>query len=79
MLHHQAPIVPLAHKLLASVTSDAADVLGLECGRIEVGKMADFAMVTLKETPKREEEIGLWTILHTKEVSALYIEGEKYV
>jgi hypothetical protein len=41
--------------------------------------LADFAVVTLKEKPKREEEIALWTILHTKEVSKVYIEGIKYV
>jgi len=79
MLHHQAPIDKLAHRLIRSVTSDAADILGINCGKIEVGKLADFAVITLPETPKREEEIALWTILHTKEVSAVYIEGEKYI
>ena len=79
MLHHQAPIEQLASKFIESITADAADILGLECGRIEVGKWADFAVITLRETPKREEEIALWTLLHTKEVSALYIDGEKYV
>jgi cytosine/adenosine deaminase-related metal-dependent hydrolase len=75
MLHHLAPIQKLATKLIQSVTSDAADILGLNCGRIAEGKLADFAVVTLKEKPKREEEIALWTILHTKEVSEVYIGG----
>jgi len=79
MLHHLAPMQELATKLIQSVTSDAADILGLNCGRIAEGKLADFAVVTLKEEPKREEEIALWTILHTKEVSEVYIEGRKYV
>lgn len=79
MLHHQAPIDKLAHRLIRSVTADAADILGINCGKIEVDKLADFAVVTLPETPKRKEEIALWTILHTKEVSAVYIEGEKYI
>jgi len=79
MLHHQAPMQELANRLIRSVTSDAADILGLNCGRIAEGKLADFAVVTLKEKPKREEEIALWTILHTKEVSEVYIEGNKYV
>ena len=79
MLHHLAPMQALARKLIKSVTSDAADILGLNCGRIAEGKLADFAVVTLKEAPKREEEIALWTILHTKEVSEVYIEGIKYV
>ena len=76
LLHNDIPIQELATTLLKSVTSNAADVLGLECGRIELGKMADFAVVTLKEAPKREEEIALWSVLHTKEVSAVYIAGK---
>jgi cytosine/adenosine deaminase-related metal-dependent hydrolase len=79
MLHHLAPMQELADKLIKSVTSDAADILGLNCGRITEGKLADFAVVTLKEKPKREDEIALWSILHTKEVSEVYIDGEKYV
>ncbi len=79
LLHNDIPIQELATTLLKSVTSDAADILGLDCGKIEKNKLADFAVITLKETPKRKEELGLWTVLHTKEVSAVYIEGEKYV
>jgi cytosine/adenosine deaminase-related metal-dependent hydrolase len=79
MLHHQAPIQELSGKLIQTVTSDAADIPGLDCGRIEVGKLADLAVVTLREAPKREEEIALWTVLHTKKVSQVYINGEKYV
>jgi len=79
MLHHQAPIQLLAKKLIKAVTSDAADILDLNCGKLETGKLADIAVVTLREAPKREEEIALWTVLHTKEVSQLYINGEKHV
>ena len=79
LLHNDIPIQELANALLKSVTSNAADALGLMCGKIEVDKLADFAVISLPEAPKREEEIALWTILHTKEVSEVYIEGEKYV
>jgi aminodeoxyfutalosine deaminase len=79
MLHNDIPIQELASTLLKSVTSNAADILGLNCGKIEINKLADFAVIRLKEKPKREEELALWTILHTKEVSEVYIEGEKYV
>ena len=79
MLHHQVPIQLLAKEFIDSVTSNAADILGLDCGRIEVGKLADFAVLTLQETPKREDEIALWSLLHTKEVSEVYINGEKHV
>ncbi len=77
LLHHEIPIQELTSTLLKSVTSNAADILGIACGRIEVGKLADFAIVTLKEKPKREEEIALWTILHTKEVCSTYVAGTK--
>ncbi len=77
LLHNDIPIQELATTLLKSITSDASDALGLECGRIERGKMADFAVIQLREEPKREEEIALWSILHTKEVSSVYIDGKE--
>lgn len=77
MLHHHIPIETLAQKLLQSITADAADILGLNCGKIQTGKIADFSIVILKEAPKRENELALWSLLHTKEVSDVYIDGEK--
>jgi cytosine/adenosine deaminase-related metal-dependent hydrolase len=77
MLHNDIPIQELSQKLLRTVTADAADILGLNCGKIEIDKLADFAIITLPEEPKRMEELALWSILHTKEVSEVYIEGEK--
>ena len=79
LLHNDIPIQELASSLLKSVTSDAAESLGLDCGKIEKDKLADFAVITLRETPKRVEELALWTVLHTKEVSEVYINGDKYV
>ena len=79
MLHNDIEIQQLALQLLKNVTSDAAQALGLNNGSLKVGKDADFALVTLPELPKRPEEIALWSILHTKEVSQLYIAGEQYV
>ncbi len=79
MLHNDIPIQELATQLLKTVTSDAAEILHLNCGKIQTDALADFAVVTLPEAPKREEEIALWTILHTKAVSEVYIEGEKHV
>jgi len=79
MLHNNIDIQHLALQLLQNVTSDAAKALGLNNGSLQVGKDADFALVTLPELPKRPEEIALWTILHTKQVESVYIEGEAYV
>ena len=76
LLHNDIPIQALASDLLKAVTSDAADILGLNCGKVEIGKYADFVVLTLKEAPKRPEEIALWSILHTKEVARLFIDGE---
>ena len=78
MLHHNIPIDELAEKLLRAITADASDILRLNCGKIEVDKLADFAVITLPEKPKRIKELALWSILHTKEVSEIYIEGERY-
>ena len=77
MLHNDIPIQELSKTLLHAVTAEAADILGLNCGKIAPEKLADFAIVTLPEVPVREEEIALWTILHTKKVSQVFIEGVK--
>ena len=77
LLHNDIPIQELAINLLKTVTSDAADILGLNCGVIESGKCADLLVIKLNESPKRVEELALWCILQTKEVEALYIDGEE--
>ena len=79
MLHHQAPVQELSLRLIKAATEDAAKALGLNSGTLEVGKNADFALVTLPELPKRPEEIALWSILYTRQADAVYIEGEQYV
>lgn len=79
MLHHQFPINKLANTLIRCVTSDAAEILGINTGKIQVDKLADFAVITLPEKPKRKDEIALWTILHTQKVTEVYIEGERYI
>ncbi len=79
MLHNDIPIQELSRKLIHAITADAADILGLNCGKIEVNKLADFAVITLPEKPIREEDLALWSILHTNKASQVYIQGEKYV
>jgi cytosine/adenosine deaminase-related metal-dependent hydrolase len=78
LLHNELPIQELATTLLKAITSDAADILGLNNGRIQTGKLADLAVVTLREAPKREEEIALWSVLHTKEVSKVFVAGKSF-
>jgi len=77
-IHNNQDIDKLADRLIKSITSDGADILGLNTGRIEVGKMADFAIVKLDNIPQNSDKLALWTILHTKEVYSTYINGERY-
>jgi len=79
MIHSNLELTTLAKELIDSVTFNAAKALHLDCGIIEAGKQADFAVITLPEVPRNTEEIPLWTILHTKEVSQVYIQGKQYV
>jgi cytosine/adenosine deaminase-related metal-dependent hydrolase len=79
MMHHASPLEKLSSLLIKSITSDAAKALGLNVGSIEAGKEADFAVVTLPDTPKHVEDIALQTILHTQKASEIYIGGSKVV
>ena len=79
MMHHDMDLNRLSEKLIRSVTFDAAKILHLNCGRIKKGHEADFALIELPESPVQEEEIALWTILHTQKVSQLFIAGERYI
>lgn len=77
MLHNDIPIQALAAQLIKAATSDAAEILGLNCGKIEADRLADLVVVTLPDLPQTKEEVALWSIIHTKKVSEVYIEGEK--
>ena len=77
MLHHIGSIEKLALLFIASITSIPAKIFSLNSGKIEVGREADFALVTLPAKPSSLESIALQTILHTKEVSSIWINGKK--
>ncbi|MEA3456325.1 MAG: metal-dependent hydrolase [Campylobacterota bacterium] len=79
MMHYETNLHILSQRLIRSVTSDAAKILNLKCGQIAEGYEADFALIQLPEELKREEDIALWTILHTDKVKQLFIEGERYI
>jgi cytosine/adenosine deaminase-related metal-dependent hydrolase len=78
MLHNDLEIKALAQDLIDAATKDAARALRLNTGEIAPGKAADFALLTLPDIPQSDEEIALWSILHTREASAVYIAGEQY-
>ncbi len=75
MMHHLGPLEELANLLIKNITATPAEIFKLNSGKIEVGKDADFALVTLPDTLQTLKSIALQTILHTQEVSATYING----
>jgi len=77
MLHHLGPLEKLASLLIQSITSNPAEIFSLNSGKIEVGRDADFALVTLPAKPSSLESIALQTILHVNGVDELYINGQK--
>jgi cytosine/adenosine deaminase-related metal-dependent hydrolase len=79
MMHTDMDLNTLSKDLIQSVTFNAAKTLHLNCGRITEGYEADFALIQLPEAAKQEEDIALWTILHTDKVAQLYIAGERYL
>jgi len=77
MLHHLGPLEKLASLLMRSITSTPAAIFSLNSGKIEVGKDADFAFLTLPDTPSSLDSIALQTILHTNKIDVVYINGQK--
>ncbi len=65
----------LPYDLLKSVTINAAKALGLNSGKIEAGKNADFIAFRLSGEVDDDEYLPLQIILHTNEVEKLIISG----
>ncbi len=78
MMHYHMPIRELSNRLIDSVTSQPAKALGLDSGVIEVGKSADFALVRLPDKSQKED-LALQTILHTKRVNRVWIDGVEVI
>ena len=76
MMHHLGPLENLANLLIKNITSTPAEIFNLNSGEIKVGKDADFALITLPDEAQSTQSIALQTILHTKEVKRVYIDGE---
>lgn len=73
-MHPDMPLLPLANRLIRSVTKDAADALGVNSGEIKEGKNADMIVLDLEGTPT--PELALHLILHRYNISRVYINGE---
>ena len=73
-MHHDADLLPLARKLLNSVTILAADALGLNSGEIKIGKNADMLVLDLPNPPS--DQFALHLILHQYNISKVFINGQ---
>lgn len=74
MLHSNLPLKELANRLIESITTGGAEAIKSDAGRIALNAPADFALITLPDEIE-EDSLALHTILHTKEVSSLWIDG----
>jgi aminodeoxyfutalosine deaminase len=72
-MHSEAPLLPLAQRLLNSVTVDAAKALRLNCGEIAAGNAADMLWLQLDRTP--DEETPLHLLLQRYPMLEIYIDG----
>ncbi len=79
MLHHKEPLQKMAQRFIRAITVDAAKAMRSDAGRIEPGAPADMALISLPEHMEDTEQLALQTILHTKEVSRLFIDGEEII
>ena len=72
-MHSNMPLLDLAKKLIRSVTIDASNALGLNCGEIAEGKNADMLVIDLESEPN--DELAIHLILHRYNISKIYING----
>jgi len=72
-MHSETELLPLAQRLINSVTTDAANALRLNCGEIAVGKAADLLLLSLDHAPK--EDTVLHLLLQRYPILQIYIDG----
>lgn len=72
-MHSDAPLLPLAMRLLNSVTARAAEALRLNCGVIASGKDADMLWLELDHAPSAQTPLHL--LLHHYPIRQIYIDG----
>jgi cytosine/adenosine deaminase-related metal-dependent hydrolase len=73
-MHSETALAPLASRLLESVTVNAADALGLNCGEIAVGKDADMLVLQLDSKPN--EQLPLHLLLQRYPIKKIFIDGQ---
>ena len=76
-MHTSTHLNTLSKKLLLSATKGGATALGLNKGSLKVNSDADIISITLPQLCKNADDLATAIILHTKNVSNTYIQGEK--
>ncbi|MDD2829964.1 MAG: metal-dependent hydrolase [Sulfuricurvum sp.] len=74
-LHHSRELLPLAHQLWKSVTTNAAEALQLNCGKIAPTFDADILVMRIDYPINDQLPIHLITQPHS--IESIYIQGEK--
>jgi len=74
-MHHSDELLPLAQRLWKSVTVDAAEGLGLNCGKIASSFEADL-LVTRIDYPI-SDQLPIHLLLRPPHIESVYIHGEK--
>ena len=73
-MHSDAPLLSFAQELIKGVTINAAKALELNTGEIIEGKNADMIVLDLDSEPN--EELAIHLILHSYNISKVYINGK---
>lgn len=74
-MHHRHDLLPLAYELWNSVTTNAAEALNLNCGKIAPDYDADI-LVTRVDYPINEQ-LPIHLLLQPRVIESVYIQGQK--
>jgi cytosine/adenosine deaminase-related metal-dependent hydrolase len=74
-MHHGSDLLPLAYRLWESVTKNAAEALGLNCGTISADYDADL-LISRVDYPINEQ-LPLHLLLRRPVIESVYIHGNK--
>lgn len=74
-MHHAQDLLPLAYQLWRSVTSEAADALNLNCGKIAPHYDADI-LVTHVDYPINDQ-LPIHLLLRPPHIESIYIQGNR--
>lgn len=74
-IHPENDLLSLAHALWKSVTTDAAEALGLNCGKIIPTFDADFLVMRINYP--LNDQLPIHLITQPRTIESVYIQGEK--